>query len=92
MAIRPEFAVHRLNALGMAKAEGLAEAFSQLLSSIEAVMGSQNYVADGPPTGAREIALVRTKLEEAAFFAKRAIAVRPENQAYIGSVPAEEEI
>lgn len=30
--------------------------------------------------GGREMAVVRTKLQEAAFFAKRAIAMRPENQ------------
>lgn len=68
--IRPEFGVHMLNAQGKTKAELLAAAFSQLLNRVEEISG----------TDGREIAIVRTKLEEASFFAKKAMAVRPENQ------------
>lgn len=70
MAIRKEFEVHMLNEVGKEKARHLAEIFSHALDQIEAIAG----------TGGREIAIVRTKLEEAAFFAKRAMAQQAENQ------------
>lgn len=68
--IRDEFSVHMLNDDGIAKAKKLGEAFSALLNTVEDVCGK-----DG-----REMAVVRTKLQEAAFFAKRAMAVMAENQ------------
>lgn len=67
---RNEFKVHRLNETGMAKAIHLADGFSDFLSEVEGICG-----ADG-----REMAIVRTKLQEACFFAKRALAEKPENQ------------
>ena len=70
MTIRQEFDVHMLNESGIAKARAIAETFSAALTDLESQCGS-----DG-----REMAVVRTKLQEAAFFAKRAMAVRPENQ------------
>ena len=70
MTIRSEFDVHMLNEAGIAKAREIAETFSAALDALEAQCG-----ADG-----REMAMVRTKLQEAAFFAKRAMAVRAENQ------------
>lgn len=69
--IRPEFQVHRLNDAGMAKAIKIAEDFSALLIAAEETCGS----------GGREMALVRTHLEQAAFYAKRAMASKEENQA-----------
>jgi hypothetical protein len=69
MKIRPEFSVHMLNETGKAKARALAEAFSELLDKVEAF----------GVTG-REMALVKTKMEEASFFAKRSVASLPENQ------------
>lgn len=68
--VRDEFKVHRLNDEGMKKAEGLAEDFSEFLDRIEQTCGKEG----------REMAIVRTKLQEASFQAKRAIAQRPENQ------------
>ena len=68
--IRDEFKVHPLNDEGMKKAEGLAEDFSKFLDRVEQVCGK-----DG-----REMAIVLTKLREASFQAKRAIAQRQENQ------------
>lgn len=67
--IRPEFQVHMLNESGKAKALGIANGFSILLDMIE----RQGV------TG-RDLALVKTKLEEACFAAKRGMASLPENQ------------
>ncbi len=58
-----EFAVHMLNDAGKAKARSIAEHFDQLLAALCEVC---------PPS--RELAIVRTKLEEACFFAKKAMA------------------
>jgi len=68
---RTEFEVHMLNEKGKSGAARIADIFSAALTAIEATTG----------TDGREIAIVRTKLEEACFFAKKALAVRPENQA-----------
>jgi hypothetical protein len=57
------FAVHRLTEDGMKKAAIIAEAFDELLSKLV------THCSDG-----REMSLVRTKLEEASFFAKKAMA------------------
>lgn len=67
---RPEFAVHLLNPQGVDKAISLANAFSAFLTRVEELSG----------TDGREMSIVRTKLEEASFFAKKALAVRPGNQ------------
>lgn len=67
--IRPEFEVHMLNDSGKAKAQRIAAAFSHLLLEVE-LTGC---------TG-RDLALVKTKLEEACFVAKRGMASLIENQ------------
>lgn len=69
-SIRQEFQVHMLNQVGMQKARDIASSFSVLLNDLEELCGK-----DG-----REMALVRTGLQEASFFAKRAMAMNPENQ------------
>jgi hypothetical protein len=63
------FEVHRLNEDGLKKANAIAESFDILLNDLKLWC----------PAG-REFSIVRTKLEEAAFFAKKAMAVQPENQ------------
>lgn len=63
------FQVHRLNEEGMTKAEAIASAFDDCLWRL----------MDICPEG-REFAIVKTKLEEAAFFAKKSMANVPENQ------------
>jgi hypothetical protein len=63
------FEVHVLNDQGIEKARILQKSFKEFLSSIEEMCGS-----DG-----REMSIVRTKLEEASFFAKRAMAMNPVN-------------
>ena len=64
------FDVHKLNEGGLIKAAMIRDHFQNLLDQLEAIAG-----ADG-----RDMAIVRTKLQEANFFAKRAMAVRKENQ------------
>lgn len=66
--MRQEFQVHRLNESGMEKAVELAEIFSRALDQIETILVS---------SPGRERALVITKLQEASFFAKRALALDP---------------
>lgn len=67
--MRGEFQVHILNEQGIDRALQLGDAFSEFLDKLEVLV----------PAG-RERALVVTKLQEASFFAKRAIALLPENQ------------
>ena len=69
--MRDEFKVHILNEEGIQSAEKLAERFSLFLGDVESLCG------DHAP---REMAIVRTKIQEASFFAKRALAMNPKNQ------------
>ncbi len=64
------FEVHRLNDDGMKCAEEIAAAFNDCLSRL------RGLCAEG-----REFSLVKTKLEEAAFFAKKAMSTQPRYQA-----------
>ena len=64
-----EFEVHLLNEGGIGKARVLANIFNEALTQILTIV----------PAG-RELSIVRTKLEEASFFAKKGIANNPENQ------------
>lgn len=64
--IRPEFTFHRLNREGIEQAKYIAQIYSNLLDELEKING---------PAG-REMAIVRTKLEEASFFSKKALAVQ----------------
>jgi hypothetical protein len=59
-----EFQVHMLNETGKAKATAIAEAFDELLTKLVNITGEPS----------REMSLCRTKLEEASFFAKKAMA------------------
>jgi len=71
------FEVHRLNVIGMEKAERLRMVFESALWEIEDIC---TVTSGDERANAREIAIVRTKLQEASFFAKRAMALCPENQ------------
>lgn len=70
MTIRNEFKVHRLNEDGIKRAEEIGVLFTNFLDELEKTIG----------TTGREVAIVRTKMEEAGFFAKKAMAVKVENQ------------
>lgn len=76
------FKVHRLNEGGLAKAEQAATILRNALADLKALMVPTvpaGYVAN-TSFAMREQALVVTKLQEASFFAKRAIALDPQNQ------------
>lgn len=68
--INPEFEVHLLNPDGIVLAEKLASTFNECLNS----------VIEMNPSPSREMSLVRTHLEIASFFAKKAMAKNPANQ------------
>jgi hypothetical protein len=76
-AIRPEFDVHMLNDVGIRKARDIASCFSILLNDLEEHCGKEG----------REMSIVRTHLQDAAFYAKRAMAIRPENQKVADTEP-----
>ena len=69
MAVDSLFQVHMLNNEGKQRAGDIAFLFDTLLQQLTPFC----------PAG-REMSIVRTKLEEAAFFAKKAMASQPENQ------------
>lgn len=75
--IRNEFQVHILDEDGIARAKQLAEQFSMLLNDVEKLV---NEVGGPSGTGDREMRIVREKLQEASFFAKRALALRVEHK------------
>jgi len=63
------FKVHILNEDGLTKARMMEELFEEFREAIV-----------GPLPPSREKSLFETKLQEASFFAKRAMAQLPENQ------------
>lgn len=67
----PLFQFHKLNEDGIIKAQEIAEIFTTAL----------NELRDLCPENTREFSLVKTKLEEASFFAKKSMANLEENQA-----------
>jgi hypothetical protein len=64
-----------LNETGKQKANDIAQAFDNCLMAI-----TSSTFGSLCPQG-RELAIVKTKLEEACFFAKKSMANVPENQA-----------
>lgn len=64
------FSFHLLNEQGKAKAEAVATEFVEFYKKLESLIG---------PEPSRYHSMVDTKLEEAAFFAKKAIANKSEN-------------
>ena len=66
----PLFDFHELNALGIGQAKQIAQVFDE----------TRLFLLDRCGGSPREWAIVQTKLEEACFFAKKAMAVQPTNQ------------
>lgn len=64
-----EFKVHVLNEVGISKAVAIAEVFDGALDALDDLIPSGRYMA-----------LVKTKMEEASFFAKKGMAIDPKNQ------------
>ena len=64
------FSVHLLNARGRDKAQEIAQTFDDCLTRLRVSC----------PEHTREFAIVKTKLEEGCFFAKKSMATMPENQ------------
>lgn len=79
-----EFEVHILNPEGIGKAKMIATVFDDALTELEQLClrpeTSGGIMLPGHYMNGREFAVVRTKLEEASFFAKKAMAILPENQ------------
>lgn len=67
--MNPEFQVHRLNEDGIRKANSIAGIFDSALGQLEQYCLQDRYFA-----------IVRTKLEEACFFAKKSMARYEPNQ------------
>jgi hypothetical protein len=65
----PEFSVHKLNDQGMENAQKIQAAFDLCLNTLKGIC------IDG-----RHMSIVRTKMEEACFFAKKAMAIYNANQ------------
>lgn len=69
-----EFKSHRLTDEGLSRAREIGEEFDRLLGSLLLHWGAI------PKADPRCIAMVRTRLEEACFYAKKAIASDPRLQ------------
>lgn len=63
MSTNKEFRVHKLDEFGLSKMQEIADIFDNALTSII------NICPEG-----RELSIVRTKMEEACFFAKKSMA------------------
>jgi hypothetical protein len=68
--INPLFQFHKLNNGGIQKANAIADTFDILLTTLSSLC----------PTQTREFSIVKTKLEEACFFAKKSMAADSSNQ------------
>jgi hypothetical protein len=66
-----EFEVHKLNAIGLSNMQEISNEFNRLMTRLE-------YIIDQNPENGRLLSIVATKLEEACFFAKKALAVDPQ--------------
>ena len=64
------FKFHKLNEQGIERAKRMADTFTLLTGDLEANFGIKDC---------REWSIAKTKLEEACFFAKKAMASQPEN-------------
>jgi hypothetical protein len=71
------FEVHKLNPEGIRKARVLHSEFSEFLWRLGQII---DELKQGPVSNGRELAIMKTKLEEASFYAKRAMALDPRNQ------------
>ncbi len=68
MTVRDEFKSRKVDDAGQQRIQQVREVLSHALASIEALV----------PQGGRELAIVKTKLEEAGFFAVKAVSAANE--------------
>ena len=61
--INPLFSSVQLNTEGLMKVNNIRVAFTQLLDELESIL----------PGNSREISIIKTKLEEASFYAVKAV-------------------
>jgi hypothetical protein len=66
------FKTHLLNEVGKDKARLIGETFVHLLNEVTSIAG--------PNADPRAMAIMRTKLEEACFYGKKAVALQEEMQ------------
>lgn len=64
-----EFKVHKLNEKGVQECGHVSSLFDEIMTRLSDVC-----------IASREFSLVKTKLEEACFFAKKNVCMKPENQ------------
>lgn len=75
----PLFTFHKLNATGQQRARDVASLFSRLVEELFDV--AHGPIGSPSEADARRCsAIVKTKLEEACFFAKKAMALQSANQ------------
>jgi len=67
-----EFEVHKLSDIGLEKAGLIRDLFDTFLTALEQLLTTS--------TSSREFSIVKTKLEEACFFAKKSMAINLSNQ------------
>lgn len=78
-----EFQVHKLNPIGLAQCELVARLFDDFLTELEKILLNPQLLDSNKSVShldKRLEAIVRTKLEEACFFAKKSIATQECNQ------------
>jgi hypothetical protein len=78
--VNKEFEVHILNETGIQKARTLAAKFDNLLDELTGAKSAGGFSALASRFPSREMSLVRTHLELASFYAKKAMAQDEENQ------------
>lgn len=66
-----QFAVHKLSPEGFEKANAIRDSFDNILNILS---------EDGMCIDCREFSIAKTKLEEACFYAKKAMAINLSNQ------------
>jgi hypothetical protein len=71
MSVDPLFSFAPYSTVGREKAVAVAEKFTAFLYELEELL----------PGGSREVSIIRTKLEEASFYAKKALRNYKENLA-----------
>lgn len=73
--INSAFTFHILNDDGKKKAIEIAQEFTLFLQKLETLCADKSGAIGG-----REFSIVKTKLEEASFFAKKSMAMQEQNQ------------